>query len=179
MRTHGQIFQILFYAILAVAMKIVQVFIKVLKSILKTFIRKTREKIVPVRVDPHPTLRFHVIHGSNIELQKHSIVAHRIRGFNNGLVFSSTAIYPGEYVPIRVLEVVSKYNGRLVFGFTSIDPTTLRQRDLENFDKYSHADQEGSHRIWIDSLRVSQLRSSLSMRFHFNHSSVGICSCVR
>jgi len=57
---------------------------------------------------------FHLRHGKNIQLSGNNDVAHRIRDFDQALVYSSKPISHGEVFQIRLLEKEGSWSGSLV-----------------------------------------------------------------
>jgi len=79
--------------------------------------------------ESHPTLRFHTTHGNNIFLNESRSSVSRISSYNNGIVFSDRPVQLNEIVPVKILET-RKYKGPLFFGFTTIEPGTLRTNEV-------------------------------------------------
>ena len=61
---------------------------------------------------------FHPRHGKNIQLSENNTVAHRVRDFDQALVYSSKPISRGEVFQVRLLEKAETWSGSVVRGGT-------------------------------------------------------------
>ncbi|KAK7110356.1 hypothetical protein V1264_014242 [Littorina saxatilis] len=78
-------------------------------------------------------LQFHDTHGDNIALSHNKTRSRRAESFCKGICFSNRPIAIMEKVYIRFVETNTSWSGVLRFGFTSIDPTTVRGADLPRY----------------------------------------------
>ena len=77
-------------------------------------------------IDPLLNLRFHEIHGKNIELREGERVAMRNqKSFCDAIVFTQRPVRLYEKVYFRIALLSSFWNGMVRFGFTSVDSETL------------------------------------------------------
>ena len=63
---------------------------------------------------------FHRNHGSNVCLLEEGTVAHRVKGFNNGIVFSEQPIVIGDFFQVKLIEKESGWSGSLVSIITFV-----------------------------------------------------------
>uniref|UniRef100_A0A914C7B4 Neuralized n=1 Tax=Acrobeloides nanus TaxID=290746 RepID=A0A914C7B4_9BILA len=82
---------------------------------------------------PQPQLKFHTVHGTNVQLLRDGRIARRKESFCKGLVFSNRPIQVDEIVCIRLTEVVTNWSGVLRFGVTNVDPASFRDIELPKF----------------------------------------------
>lgn len=66
------------------------------------------------------------MHGDNIRLSRNGAVAKRYESFNKGVTFSNRPVKINERVYIRLSEISNNWSGVIRFGFTSNDPSMLR-----------------------------------------------------
>lgn len=71
-------------------------------------------------------LTFHPVHGENIRLSNDYQFAKRSESYCDGIVFSNRPIKINERISIKCIESSSLWSGALRFGFTNVDPQTLR-----------------------------------------------------
>ena len=77
-------------------------------------------------IDPLLNLRFHEIHGKNIELREGGRVAMRNeKSFCDAIVFTHRPVRLYEKVYFRIALLSSFWNGMVRFSFTSVDSETL------------------------------------------------------
>jgi len=107
--------------------------------------------------DAHPSLRFHTTHGSNIFLNESRSLVSRISSYNNGIVFSDRIVQLNEIVPVKILET-RKYKGPLFFGFTTIDPGTLRTNEVGMLH-----DSIYTNSVWLKSLNDHQMEINTTL----------------
>nr|XP_027203468.1 protein neuralized-like [Dermatophagoides pteronyssinus] len=69
---------------------------------------------------------FHSVHGENIRINGNGMIAERIGSYCRGICFSNRPIRFNERICIRIVEMSDFWSGVLRFGFTTKDPTTLR-----------------------------------------------------
>lgn len=72
-------------------------------------------------------VRFHTLHGRNIELSEDDSHAVRSRSFKHGLLFSSRPLRPYEVFEIEIVELERVWAGSIRLGLTILDPETLQQ----------------------------------------------------
>ena len=63
---------------------------------------------------------FHHDHGSNIYLLEERTVAHRVKGFNNGIVFTKQLIVIGDVFQVKLIEKERGWSGSLVSIITLV-----------------------------------------------------------
>lgn len=86
--------------------------------------------------------RFHDIHGKNIELVDGGRVALRNeKSFCDAIVFTQRPVRVYEKVYFRIVRLSTLWNGMIRFGFTSVDPETLREKPPSN-DSYVFNENE-------------------------------------
>lgn len=74
-------------------------------------------------------VRFHDVHGKNIELSENGRVAARNeKSFCDAIVFTHRPVRVYEKVYFRIVRLSTLWNGMIRFGFTSVDPETLRDK---------------------------------------------------
>lgn len=95
-----------------------------------------------------PPVQFHHIHGPQAQLSKQKNVARRTKGFCQALVFSNRVILPNERVYIKVLDIENVWSGTIRFGFTSVDPATLRYQ----MPKHACPDMTNAGHTWARAL---------------------------
>lgn len=78
-------------------------------------------------------LQFHSTHSENIEIVSEKRVARRFESFCKGICFSSRPVAISEKVFVRFKETSTSWSGVLRFGFTSVDPATVRSLDLPRY----------------------------------------------
>lgn len=75
------------------------------------------------------SVRFHDVHGKNIELNENGRVAARNeKSFCDAIVFTHRPVRVYEKVYFRIVRLSTLWNGMIRFGFTSVDPETLRDK---------------------------------------------------
>ena len=57
---------------------------------------------------------FHRNHGSNISLLERGLVAHRVKSYNNGIVFTEQPIVIGDLFQVKLTEKETYWDGSLV-----------------------------------------------------------------
>ncbi|XP_052772432.1 protein neuralized-like isoform X1 [Mya arenaria] len=76
-------------------------------------------------------LPFHNLCGRNIRISPDQLIATRTKDeYCNAYVFTSRPLRCGEKIVVQVQGVDRSFIGGLAFGFTSCDPTTLKEEDL-------------------------------------------------
>ncbi|KAJ3656929.1 hypothetical protein Zmor_015974 [Zophobas morio] len=73
-----------------------------------------------------PKIRFHETHGIDISISHKSTTARSAQTNHNGLVFISEPIRPFQKIAIKLVEVSDKYPTIISIGFTSHDPSAMR-----------------------------------------------------
>ncbi|KAK3095851.1 hypothetical protein FSP39_020003 [Pinctada imbricata] len=94
-------------------------------------------------------LKFHKIHGDNVILSHDDYRAKRGDSFCKAICFSSRPIAVNERVYIRFADTSSSWSGVLRFGFTNIDPGTVRGPDLP---RYACPDMTNKPGCWAKAL---------------------------
>lgn len=132
---------------------------------------------------------FHSVHGKNIQLSQDSSQAKRVRGFCQGITFSSNPLTPLQRVTFLVgnesadnkyssntkqgyfkrSSKKSIWNGNLRIGLTSKNPITLTSSDLPEFSYPTLLNTEG---YWITVIKSSYLKhgNKLSLVLDKNNS---------
>ncbi|XP_052228913.1 protein neuralized-like isoform X2 [Dreissena polymorpha] len=82
---------------------------------------------------PGSPVTFHPVHGDNVHLCNDRRTAKRGDSFCKGICFSNRPIAIGERVFLKFVDTSGSWSGVLRFGFTSIDPGTLRGEDLPRY----------------------------------------------
>lgn len=111
-----------------------------------------------------PPVQFHHVHGPNVELSTNKLVARRTQGFCQALVFSNRVILPNERVYIKVLEIAKGWSGTIRFGFTSLDPATLRYA----MPKHACPDMTNSGHTWARALADEVVRRNSIIHLSYN-----------
>lgn len=112
-----------------------------------------------------PPVQFHHIHGPNALLSKNKFVARRTQSFCQALVFSNRVILPNERVYIKVLEIAKGWSGTIRFGFTSVDPATLRYQ----MPKHACPDMTSAGHTWARALADEVVRRNSVIHFSYNN----------
>lgn len=94
-------------------------------------------------------VKFHEIHGDNVILLNDNTLAKRGDSFCKAICFSSRPIAINEKVYIRFAETSSSWSGVLRFGFTNIDPGSVRGSDLP---RYACPDMTNKQGCWAKAL---------------------------
>ncbi|KAG7261321.1 hypothetical protein CRUP_030565 [Coryphaenoides rupestris] len=89
-------------------------------------------------------LRFHPVHGTNLQLDYTGTQATRVESFANGLCFSKLPLKPGEIFLIEIEEKEPGWCGHLRVGLTAHDPA-----GLEVVPEYSLPDMMELGDSWI------------------------------
>jgi hypothetical protein len=77
----------------------------------------------------HNELVFHTVRGKNIILTSNNRVARRLEtSFCDAIVFTSRQVEFEERVYVRVAQTSDLWTSMIRFGFTSVDPDTLRKQ---------------------------------------------------
>lgn len=111
-----------------------------------------------------PPVQFHHVHGTNAQLSKNKFVARRTQSFCQALVFSNRIIMPNERVYIKVLEIAKGWSGTIRFGFTSLDPATLRYQ----MPKHACPDMTNAGHTWARALADEVVRANSVIHFSYN-----------
>lgn len=131
--------------------------------------RKSRDSGIPEALliaskNYLPPVQFHHVHGTNAQLNKNKFVARRTQGFCQALVFSNRVILPNERVYIKVLEIAKGWSGTIRFGFTSVDPATLRYQ----MPKHACPDMTNAGHTWARALADEVVRRNSVIHFSYN-----------
>lgn len=73
-----------------------------------------------------PPLLFNNVHGENVTISQNGAVAKRTNSFCKGIAFSDRAVKLNEKVCLKFIELSKSWSGVLRFGFSSHDPSSLR-----------------------------------------------------
>lgn len=95
-----------------------------------------------------PPLQFHTVHGDNIRISRDGFIARRVESFCKGIVFSARPLKVNERVCVKFLEISNNWSGVIRFGFTSVDPATLRY----GIPKYVCPDLTNKPGFWAKAL---------------------------
>lgn len=95
-----------------------------------------------------PPLQFHTVHGDNIRISRDGFVARRVESFCKGVVFSARPLKVNERVCVKFQEISNNWSGVIRFGFTSVDPATLRY----GLPKYVCPDLTNKPGFWAKAL---------------------------
>lgn len=90
-------------------------------------VASTKPNISSVPGIPH---KFHSCCGSNVSVSEDNLTATRTDGFDNGVVFSSKPIRPGELFEVKISRVSKIWSGSLSIGFTKYNPGAISPRHL-------------------------------------------------
>ncbi|XP_025095851.1 protein neuralized-like isoform X2 [Pomacea canaliculata] len=112
-------------------------------------------------------LQFHETHGDNIQLSHDKTRARRAESFCKGICFSARPIGINEKVYIRFVETNTSWSGVLRFGFTSIDPATIRGVDLP---RYACPDLTNKPGNWAKALGERYTTSNIVLFFYVTRS---------
>lgn len=119
-----------------------------------------------------PPVQFHHVHGANVRLSNNKFVARRVDSFCQGLVFSNRIILPNERVYIKLIKVAERQNGKpqwsgtIRFGFTSVDPATLRYK----MPKYACPDMTSAGTTWAKALSDKVVHENIVIHFSYDTS---------
>ncbi|CAF1043561.1 unnamed protein product [Didymodactylos carnosus] len=72
------------------------------------------------------SLRFHTVHGENIQLTRNMTIAKRVDSFCKGITFSDRNIAIREKIFIHLVTKAVQWTGFLRIGVTTVDPNTHR-----------------------------------------------------
>ncbi|XP_012935249.1 protein neuralized [Aplysia californica] len=108
---------------------------------------------------------FHETHGDNIQLQYNNTRARRYESFCKGICFSSRPIAINERVYVKFVETNTSWSGVLRFGFTSVDPATIRGCDLP---RYACPDLTNKQGNWAKALGERYTTSNILLHFSVN-----------
>lgn len=109
-------------------------------------------------------VKFHEIHGDNVILLNDNSIAKRGDSFCKAICFSSRPIAINEKVYIRFAETSSSWSGVLRFGFTSIDPASVRGSDLP---RYACPDMTNKQGCWAKALGERYAAYNNILHFYF------------
>ena len=93
-------------------------------------------------------MKFNQVCGENVTLESDGKIARRSESFCKGIVFSNRPVKLGERVCIRLLEISTNWSGVIRFGFTSQDPSGLR----DALPKYACPDLTNKPGYWAKAL---------------------------
>ena len=68
---------------------------------------------------------FHQNHGSNIRLLEEGTVAHRVKSFNNGIVFSEQPIVIGDLFQVKQIEKHTPSKGQRLYAGSLVSIITF------------------------------------------------------
>lgn len=88
------------------------------------------------------------MHGDNVRISRDGSIAKRYESFCKGVAFSARPIRVNERVCIKFLEISNNWSGVLRFGFTCVDPSSLRS----NLPKYVCPDLTNKPGFWAKAL---------------------------
>lgn len=88
------------------------------------------------------------MHGDNIRISRDGHTARRVESFCKGVTFSARPLRVNERVCVRFTEISSNWSGVIRFGFTSVDPSTMRY----NLPKYACPDLTNKPGFWAKAL---------------------------
>lgn len=88
------------------------------------------------------------MHGDNIRISRDGHTARRVESFCKGVTFSARPLRVNERVCVRFTEISSNWSGVIRFGFTSVDPATMRY----NLPKYACPDLTNKPGFWAKAL---------------------------
>ncbi|XP_076460383.1 protein neuralized-like isoform X2 [Babylonia areolata] len=108
-------------------------------------------------------LQFHDTHGDNIALSHNKTRARRAESFCKGICFSNRPIAINEKVYIRFVETNTSWSGVLRFGFTSVDPATIRGSDLP---RYACPDLTNKPGNWAKALGERYTTNNIVLYFY-------------
>ena len=83
----------------------------------------TQQQIATNNLTP---IGFHSLHGENIRITGNGMIAERVGSYCRGICFSNRPVRYNEHISIRIVEMSDFWSGVLRFGFTTKDPSTLR-----------------------------------------------------
>lgn len=95
-----------------------------------------------------PPLTFHAVHGDNIRISRDGHTARRVESFCKGVTFSARPLRVNERVCVRFTEISTNWSGVIRFGFTSVDPASMRY----NLPKYACPDLTNKPGFWAKAL---------------------------
>ncbi|CAB3367368.1 Hypothetical predicted protein [Cloeon dipterum] len=95
-----------------------------------------------------PPLSFHSVHGDNVQVSLNGAVARRVESFCKGITFSARPVKINEKVCVKFVEVSDNWSGVIRFGFTSNDPSSLRN----GLPKYACPDLTNKVGFWAKAL---------------------------
>ncbi|XP_065216590.1 protein neuralized isoform X2 [Planococcus citri] len=116
----------------------------------------------------HPLpLKFHSTKGKNIRLEKDETVAVRENSFCNGLTFTSRPVMIEEKVYIKLVEKCDDWSGVIRFGFTNVDPATLK-----DLPKYACPDLTDRVGFWAKAVNEKYAEKDAILYFYVTKSGV-------
>lgn len=95
-----------------------------------------------------PPLTFHQVHGDHVRISHERRIAKRVESFCKGIAFSARPVRVNERVCVKFSEISNNWSGVIRFGFTTVDPATLRH----NLPKYACPDLANKAGFWIKAL---------------------------
>ncbi|XP_059165109.1 protein neuralized-like isoform X2 [Physella acuta] len=110
-------------------------------------------------------LLFHDTHGDNIQLLNNKTRARRHESFCKGICFSNRPIAINERVYVKFVETNTSWSGVLRFGFTNINPATVRGSDLP---RYACPDLTNKPGNWAKALGERYTTSNILLHFSVN-----------
>ncbi|CAL8078338.1 unnamed protein product [Orchesella dallaii] len=111
-----------------------------------------------------PPLLFNNVHGENVTISHNGAVAKRTNSFCRGIVFSDRAVKISEKVCIKFVEISKSWSGVLRFGFTSHDPSTLRNA----LPRYACPDLTSKPGFWAKAFSDMYVKKDAILYFYVN-----------
>ncbi|XP_041370418.1 protein neuralized-like [Gigantopelta aegis] len=112
---------------------------------------------------PDGPILFHSVHGDNITISNNRIRAERGDSFCKGVCFSCRPIAINETVYVKFVKTSTNWSGVLRFGFTSIDPGSLRGQDLP---RYACPDLTNKPGNWAKALSERYANTQCNLHFY-------------
>ncbi|KAF2359537.1 Neuralized repeat (NHR) domain [Trinorchestia longiramus] len=114
---------------------------------------------------PRPPLLFHSVMGDNVRVSQEGTVVRRTQSFCKGIAFSNRPVSVNEKVCIRLLEVSSNWSGVLRFGFSAVNPDSMRGA----LPKYVCPDLTSRTGYWAKALSERYAKQGSILFFYANN----------
>uniref|UniRef100_A0A2P2HZT2 Protein neuralized n=2 Tax=Hirondellea gigas TaxID=1518452 RepID=A0A2P2HZT2_9CRUS len=113
---------------------------------------------------PQSPLFFHNVCGDNSRVSHEGRIVRRTQSFCKGIAFSNRPVRINEKVYIRLLEVSSNWSGVLRFGFTAVNPESMRGC----LPKYVCPDLTSRNGYWAKALHERYGKQGSILHFSVN-----------
>ncbi|CAF1421082.1 unnamed protein product [Adineta steineri] len=70
-------------------------------------------------------MRFHELHGKNIQFDEQRLAATRFNSFTHAMIFSERPLYPGELFLVEIEDITDSWTGNIKIGLTCLSPNEI------------------------------------------------------